>query len=159
VTVGHTRGMAAHGVQVIVVGVDGSADSAAAVRFTADLAAALGAEVVAVHALGLLDQLEPGGPKVPTQPHRDEIAAKVEGEWTSPLAEAGVTHRALLQDGNPVDVVLQAVEQEGADLVVLGSRGIGGSPIQLLGSTSTQVAQQAPCPVTIVPPADRATDR
>jgi len=155
VTVVQDRGVAAHGVQVIVVGVDGSADSAAAVRFAAGVAAALGAEVVSVHALGLLDQLEPGGPKVPTQPHREEIAAKVEGEWSAPLAEAGVAHRAVLHDGNPVDVVLQVVEEVGADLVVLGSRGIGGSPVQLLGSTSTQVAQQAPCPVTIVPPADR----
>lgn len=147
--------MAAQRVQVIVVGVDGSDDSAAAVRFAAGLARDLEAEVVAVHALGLLEQLDPDGPLVPTQPHRDEIAAKVDGEWTQPLVEAGVTHRAVLHDGNPVDVVLQVVDEVGADLVVLGSRGIGGSPIQLLGSTSTQVAQQSPCPVTIVPPPDR----
>jgi len=143
-------------VRVIVVGVDGSADSGAAVRFAGELAGALGAEVVAVHALGLLDRLEPDGPRVPTQPHRDEIAAKVEGEWTAELAAAGVPHRAVLHDGNPVDVMLQVVEEVGADLVVVGSRGIGGSPIQLLGSTSTQVAQRAPCPVTIVPPVERS---
>lgn len=140
------------GLRVIVVGVDGSADSEAAVRFTGALARALGAEVVAVHALGLLDRLEPDGPRVPTQPHREEIAAKVEGEWTAALRDAGVPHRAVLHDGNPVDVVLQVVDEVGADLVVLGSRGIGGSPIQLLGSTSSQVAQRARCPVTIVPP-------
>ena len=121
--------------------------------------AALGAEVVAVHALGLLDQLEPGGPKVPTQPHREEIAERVGGAWTRPLADAGVTHRAVLHDGNPVDVVLRAIDEVGADLVVLGSRGVGGSPAQLLGSTSTQVAQQAPCPVTIVPSEERAAAR
>lgn len=145
-----------HGVQTILVGVDGSANSLDAVRWTARLASALGAEVVAVHALGLLDQLEPGGPQVPTQPHRDEIAAKVQGDWSAPLDEAGVTHRCLLHDGNPVDVMLDAVDELGADLVVLGSRGIGGSPALLLGSTSTQVAQHAPCPVTIVPSAERS---
>jgi len=149
--------MAAHGVHRIVVGVDGSQNSAEAVRFTAGLAAALGADVVAVHALGLLDQLEPGGPRVPTQPHRDEIAERVRGEWTRPLAEAGVEHRAVLEDGNPVDVVLRTAEEVGADLVVVGSRGVGGSPIQLLGSTSSQVAQRCPCPVTIVPSGDAAT--
>jgi nucleotide-binding universal stress UspA family protein len=147
--------MAPQPVKVIVVGVDGSDDSTAAVRFAAGLGRDLGAEVVAVHALGLLEQLEPDGPLVPTQPHRDEIAAKVEGEWTGPLADAGVAHRVVLHDGNPVDVVLHVVDEVGADMVVLGSRGIGGSPIQLLGSTSTQVAQQAPCPVTIVPSVDR----
>lgn len=150
--------MAAHGVDTILVGVDGSQDSAEAVRFTARLAGALGAQVVAVHALGMLDRLEPDGPKVPTQPHRDEIAGKVAGEWTRPLADAGVSHRALLQDGNAVDVVLRAVEEVGADLVVLGSRGVGGSPVRLLGSTSTQVAQRCGRPVTIVPSTDAAAD-
>jgi nucleotide-binding universal stress UspA family protein len=148
--------MAAHGIRTIVVGVDGSTNSADAVRFTAGIATALGAEVVAVHALGLLDQLEPDGPRVPTQPHREEIAEKVRGEWSQPLEDAGITHRSVLHDGNPVDVMLQVIDEVGADLVVLGSRGIGGSPILLLGSTSSQVAQQATCPVTIVPSSERA---
>jgi nucleotide-binding universal stress UspA family protein len=144
-----------HGVRTIVLGIDGSGNSLDAVRWTTRLATALGAEVVAVHALGLLDQLEPDGPQVPTQPHRDEIAAKARGDWITPLAEAGVPHRCVLHDGNPVDVVLHVIDEVDADLVVLGSRGVGGSPALLLGSTSSQVAQQAPCPVTIVPAADR----
>lgn len=146
-----------HRVETILVCVDGSADSLDAVRWAAGLAAALRAEVVAVHALGLLDRLEPDGPLVPTQPHREEIAEQVRTEWIAPLDEAGVTHRCLLHDGSPVDVVLRAIDEVGADLVVLGSRGVGGSPALLLGSTSTQVAQQATCPVTIVPSADRAS--
>lgn len=155
----HTRGMPdrGHGVETILVCVDGSANSLDAVRWAAGLAAALDAEVVAVHALGLLDRLEPDGPLVPTQPHRDEIAEQVRTEWSAPLDEAGVTHRCLLHDGNPVDVVLHAIEEVGADLVVLGSRGVGGSPALLLGSTSSQVARQATCPVTIVPSAERAS--
>lgn len=153
----HTRGMqdAAEVVGTIVVGLDGSSNSHEAVVWTSRLARSLDAEVVAVHALGLLDQLEPDGPMVPTQPHRDEIAERAEGLWSAPLEEAGVRHRVVLHDGNPVEVVLNVVDEVGADLVVLGSRGIGGSPALLLGSTSSQVAQQARCPVTIVPPSDR----
>ncbi len=154
----HTRAMRDPDptVRTIVVCIDGSNNSLDAVRWTAQMATTLGADVVAVHALGLLDQLEPDGPRVPTQPHREEIAAKVQGPWIAPLAEAGVAHRAVLHDGNPIDVVLDLVEETEADLVVLGSRGVGGSPALLLGSTSTQVAQRAPCPVTIIPPRDRA---
>lgn len=154
----HTRGMqdAGHAVATIVVGLDGSADSHEAVRWAAGLARSLDADVVAVHALGLLDQLEPDGPMVPTQPNRGEIADRAEGPWSEPLAEAGVRHRVVLHDGNPVDVLLDVARGEGADLVVLGSRGIGGSPALLLGSTSTQVAQHAPCPVMIVPGPGRA---
>ena len=149
----HTRGMqdAGHPVGTIVVGLDGSANSHDAVRWAARLARSLDAEVVAVHALGLLDRLEPDGPMVPTQPHRDEIAERANGPWIEPLVEADVRHRVVLHDGSPVDVVLDVVADVGADLVVLGSRGIGGSPALLLGSTSSQVAQRSRCPVTIVP--------
>lgn len=142
---------AGHAVTTIVVGLDGSADSHAAVRWAAGLARSLDADVVAVHALGLLDQLEPDGPTVPTQPHRGEIAERAEGPWSEPLADAGARHRVVLHDGNPVDVLLDVAREHSADLIVLGSRGIGGSPALLLGSTSTQVAQRALCPVTIVP--------
>ncbi len=142
---------AGQGIRTVIVGLDGSADSHQAVCWVADLAGPLGAEVVAVHALGMLDQLEPGGPVVPTQPHRDEIAARAEGPWSAPLSAAGVRHRVVLRDGNPVDVVLGVADEARADLIVLGCRGIGGSPALLLGSTSTQIAQRASCPVTIVP--------
>lgn len=148
-----------HAVHTIIVGVDGSANSIKAVRWTARLAAALGAKVVAVHALGLLDQLEPDGPPVPTQPHREEIAEKVRGEWITPLDQAGVEHRCVLHDGNAVDVVLDVIDEVDADLVVLGSRGIGEAPAMLLGSTSAQIAQRARCPVTIVPTKERESAR
>ena len=42
-----------------------------------------------------------------------------------------------------------------ADLVVLGSRGVGGFTRMMLGSTAGQVVQHAHCPVTIVPHEDR----
>lgn len=143
-----------HPASTILVGLDGSPDSHEAVRWAAGLARSLGAEVVAVHALGMLDQLEPDGPLVPTQPHREEIVQRAEGPWTEALA--GVDHRVVLHDGSPVDVVLDVATEVGADLIVLGSRGIGGSPALLLGSTSSQVAQRAACPVVIVPGPGRA---
>lgn len=139
----------------IIVCVDGSANSREAAGWAAALAEATGAEVVAVHALGLLDRLDPDGPQVPTQKHREEIAERVCGPWTAPLADAGVACRHVLHDGNPVSVILRTIEDEDADLVVLGSRGVGGSPALLLGSTSSQVAQLSPCPVMIVPHHDR----
>lgn len=134
----------------IVVAVDGSDNSLAAVDWAANLADATGAEVVAVHALGLLERMDADEP-VPAQPHRDEIRRRFETTWCAPLDRAGVRWRHLVRDGNPVSVVLAVAEEEHADLVVLGSRGLGGYPELLLGSTSTQVAQRSPRPVTIVP--------
>jgi nucleotide-binding universal stress UspA family protein len=134
----------------ILVAVDGSDNSLAAVVWVAGLAAATGAEVVAVHALGLLDRLD-GGEQVPSQANRDEITRRFEDDWCAPLDAAGVRSRRIVRDGNPVSVVLAAADDEDVDLIVLGSRGLGGYPELLLGSTSTQVAQHSSRPVTIVP--------
>jgi nucleotide-binding universal stress UspA family protein len=134
----------------ILVAVDGSDNSLTAVDWAAQLAGATGAEVVAVHALGLLERMDTEDP-VPAQPNRDEIQRRFETTWCAPLDRAGVRSRRLIRDGNPVSVVLAVADEEDADLVVLGSRGLGGYPEQLLGSTSTQVAQHSTRPVTIVP--------
>ena len=74
-----------------------------------------------------------------------------------PLDAAGVVSRRLVRDGNPVSVLLAMADDEQADLIVVGSRGLGGYPELLLGSTSTQVAQRAHCPVTVFPAAATTT--
>lgn len=53
--------------------------------------------------------------------------------------------------GSPASAILDAAR--GADLIVVGSRGLGGFRGMLLGSTSTQLAHHATCPVVVVPPA------
>jgi nucleotide-binding universal stress UspA family protein len=132
-----------------LVGVDGSNNSVAAVAWVAALAARTGGEVVAVHALGLLERSETDE-LVPALPHREEIRQRFEGVWCAPLEDATVPFRALLLDGSPVSVILAAADGEDVDLIVLGSRGLGGFAEEL-GSTSTQVAQRSHRPVTIVP--------
>jgi nucleotide-binding universal stress UspA family protein len=137
-------------IERIVVGVDGSDNSLVAVEWTAGLARLLDAEVVAVHALGLLEPLGSGDP-VPTFPRRAEISHLFETTWCAALAAADVGTRRLLRDGPAVSVLLAVADEVDADLIVVGSRGLGGYPELLLGSTSTQVAQNAHRPVTIVP--------
>lgn len=134
----------------IVVGVDGSENSRLALIWAVDLAEAFDAEVVAVHAPGLLvrvdaDHLEP------TQRHRDQIRRRFESEWCRPLDRSGLRSRRLLVDGNPVSAMLVAGDDLDADLLVVGSRGIGGFPALALGSTSHQLVQYASRPVLVVP--------
>jgi nucleotide-binding universal stress UspA family protein len=137
-------------IERIVVGVDGSDNSLAAVEWAAGMAALVDAEVVAVHALGLLEALGADDP-VPSFPHRDEIRDLFEKTWCAPLDTASVRSRRVLRDGSALPVLLDAAQEVGADLIVVGSRGLGGYPELLLGSTSTQVAQNADRPVAIVP--------
>ena len=134
----------------IVVGIDGSRGSELAVRWAADLAGALGAEVVAVHSMGLLED-RGDGTKVPAETVRDEVALTLETEWCEPLRDAGVAFHAELVPGNPVAVLLDVADREAVDLIVVGSRGIGGITGLHLGSTSHEVAVRSRRPVVIVP--------
>ncbi len=136
----------------ILVAVDGSPTSLHAVEWAAGLGASNHAEVLAVHVLGLLD-LDPDGNLVPVQPHRREIQERFESTWCEPLRTAGVAHRCVVHDGEPVSIILALAEEESVDLVVLGSRGHNRHPDLVLGSTSLQVAQRSHIPVTIIPAA------
>jgi nucleotide-binding universal stress UspA family protein len=131
----------------IVVGTDGSDNAASAVACAADLARATGADLVVVCAVGLLATAASPGT------HR-EINEQLEGEWTEHARLPGVRMQTEVRDGNPVQVLLAVADDVDADLIVVGSRGFGGFPELLLGSTSTQLAQHSRRPVLIVPMAD-----
>ena len=102
------------------------------------------APVVAVCAVGLLAAAASRGM------HR-EINEHLEGDWTERAPLPGVRMHTELRDGNPVQVLLAVADEVDADLIVVGSRGFGGFPDLLLGSTSTQLAQHSRRPVLIVP--------
>ncbi|MFI5042899.1 MAG: universal stress protein [Acidimicrobiales bacterium] len=130
--------------RTIVVGVDGSEDSRLAVAWTADLAGPLGARVVAVHAVGLLEH-ERGDPEA------HHLLPKLT-EWIADLGvlPASSVDPRLIQ-GDPVEALLRVARDEPADLVVVGSRGIGARTGTMLGSTSLELAERCPCPLVIVP--------
>jgi nucleotide-binding universal stress UspA family protein len=135
----------------ILVGVDGSDNGRRALEWAILLARQSRAEVLAVHAIGLLAHLGPG-PAVPSHAHLQELRYAFETEWCAPLRQSEIAYRLLLVDGAPVHVLLSVATSETIDVIVVGSRGAGGFPELLLGSTSHQLAQHATCPVLIVPP-------
>lgn len=128
----------------IVVGIDGSAASRSALRWGVRWAEALGGEVVAVHALGLLEHRQGLGVGA-------DRRTLIESTWAAPLAGAACRHRVELRDGAALDVLLATAAVERADLLVVGSRGTGGDPDRALGSTSLHVLQEAGLPVLVVP--------
>jgi nucleotide-binding universal stress UspA family protein len=75
----------------------------------------------------------------------DRVVTGLDGPHPSSVAVTAV-------HGFPVEELVSASKQ--ADLVVLGSRGVGGFTRMLLGSTAGQVVQHSHCPVVIVPPED-----
>jgi len=132
--------------RTIVVGVDGSPDSRRAVEWAAKLAAETGARVVAVHAVGLLEH-EPGDPTgAHLAPDLDRWTAGLDG-----LGPGRVDRRLVA--GDPVGALTAAAGDAGADLVVVGSRGVGAHAGTGLGSTSLHLAEAGDVVLVIVPPA------
>jgi nucleotide-binding universal stress UspA family protein len=144
-------------VERLVVALDGSADSRRALGWAVELAQGLGAEVIAVHAVGLLMH---GGDDdgVPVEGHRDELRRRFEQEWCEPLRTAGIAHRLMLVDGDPVIALTAVVEEVDADAIVVGSRGTGGHAARMLGSVSHHLAYNATRPVIIVPAGRRQAE-
>ncbi|KAH7653204.1 Universal stress protein A family protein [Dioscorea alata] len=66
--------------------------------------------------------------------------------------ERNVTVETLVMDGEPKEMICQAVELKSVDLIVVGSRGLGRIKRAFLGSVSDYVAHHAKCPVLIVKP-------
>jgi nucleotide-binding universal stress UspA family protein len=133
----------------IVVGVDGSEESKAALRWAVEEARLRGAPLRAVYAWSL--PYVEGLGLAPTEDELESHERDGRGLLDAVIAEVGSEgvdiERAAVQ-GGPARVLVEAAE--GADLLVVGSRGHGGFTGLLLGSVSQQCAHHATCPVVIV---------
>ncbi|MFG1621813.1 universal stress protein [Kribbella sp. NPDC049227] len=133
----------------VVVGVDGSEVSAAAIRFAFQEAARRRVGITAVHAA------------VPTRQHPSlRVPADIVEQVDRQLFAEAMDSRRILVPGIDVETKLvhshpaQALidESDGAELIVVGSRGRGGFTGMLLGSVSQAVLHHAACPVAVVHP-------
>ncbi|WP_235933792.1 universal stress protein [Agromyces humi] len=133
-----------------MVGVDGSAQSVAALRFAAELGGRLG---VAVHALAVWNYptLLYGNyyyPESDVTPEEDATRV-VEGAMQAAFGTVipdWVT--AAIQRGRPADVLIE--QSKDAMMLAVGTRGHGGFTGLLLGSVSSACSAHAHCPVLVV---------
>ena len=145
----------------VVVGVDGSPDSVTAARFAGVEARSRGAELHVVHAWS--DTVSGyGGPPwaVPYATLQEEAASALQRSVRDAGLDGGpgLRVRAEAIRGVDWDVLLDVAE--GADLLVVGSRGRSGWTALLLGSVALHCVTAAPCPVAVVrPPRDRRPSR
>ncbi len=141
---------------VIVVGVDGSETSKRALRWAIDEARLRHATVRAVEAwqyavsdswegmpVNIYDTMEEGA-----QAQLAEIVAEVAGEDAKAVEQ-------VIALGAPASALLDASTD--AELLVLGSRGLGGFKGLLVGSVSQQCVHHAVCPVVIIPHVEEPT--
>jgi nucleotide-binding universal stress UspA family protein len=141
---------------VILVGVDHSDGAKAALRFALEEAKLRRASLRAVYAWHFPNLGYSGleGAMPATASELDDVRAAVAAELDATLREVfpdpgdlEIEHR-IVEDAAAAALVR---ESHDADLVVVGSRGLGGFRGLLLGSVGQQVAHHAACPVVIVP--------
>lgn len=138
----------------IVVGVDGSESSRAALRFALAEARLRGAPVRAVAAWHVPVAVYEGAYATPDTSLLEELQGETADALRRAVEDAGDAARdvdveTVVREGQPATVLLG--EAADADLLVVGSRGLGGFRGLLLGSVGQQCAHHAPCPVVIVP--------
>jgi nucleotide-binding universal stress UspA family protein len=139
----------------IVVGVDGSIGSAAAVSWCAAMAPLVDADVIAVHAIEAHHYAAPPSSSpvspFPDDAWREHLRTHSEKVWCAALDAAGIEFRVVLLDVAAAAALLVVADDVDADMIVVGRRGQGGFEELLLGSAPHQVAHHARRPVVIVP--------
>ncbi|WP_022867476.1 universal stress protein [Schaalia vaccimaxillae] len=139
--------------EVILVGVDGSTESLAAVSWAADRAVRTGARVhvlctyaLASYSAAALD----GGYAVLDDEALKRGAQQVIDEAQAKAKERGAPNvSGSIEPGDPAGVLVEMSRE--VDLVVVGSRGGGGFADRLLGTVSSALPAHAKCPVVVVP--------
>ncbi|HLB21504.1 MAG TPA: universal stress protein [Solirubrobacteraceae bacterium] len=140
----------------IVVGTDGSETATQAVRQAVDLAGAVGAKVELVSAYAPVSEQRlseerraaPEDLQWAISP-REDVDATLEAAATVARA-AGVEVDVYPRQGDPADAILDVAEEQEADLIIVGNKGMTGAKRFLLGSVPNKVSHHAPCSVMII---------
>lgn len=150
--------MSANGVFAsIVVGTDGSETASEAVRHAIGLAVDLGAslQIVSAYEAAADERLRLGRTQMPADiewtvnPRADvlELLERAQSDARSAGIAEVETHARL---GDAADAILDVAEEQRADLIVIGNKGMTGAKRFLLGSVPNKVSHHAPCSVLIV---------
>ena len=140
----------------IVVGTDGSETARGAVKEAADLANQVGAKLDIVSAYQPVSEarLRQERLEAPSDiSHTVGPSEDVEATLADAAKEAksrGIDVETFARQGDPADAILDVAEEENADLIVVGNKGMTGAKRFLLGSVPNKVSHHAPCSVMII---------
>jgi nucleotide-binding universal stress UspA family protein len=140
----------------MVVGTDGSETAGEAVRQATELAKRIEAKIHLVSAYEPVPEgrLREERHDIPDDLQwmvnpREDVGATLE-EAAQALKDQGVEVETHAREGDPADAILDVAEETGADLIVVGNKGMTGAKRFLLGSVPNKVSHHAPCSVMII---------
>ncbi|MEX3007640.1 universal stress protein [Hoeflea sp. TYP-13] len=141
----------------IVVASDGSEGSRKALKLAAGLQVTCKSELLILtvfrhHSLleASMSMVRPDDPEILDDVMRDHAKQVAEEAKEMAVADGAQKVRAFVKGGQPARTIVKFAEDHHADLIVLGSRGIGDREGFLLGSVSHKVTSLADCPVLVV---------
>ena len=140
----------------ILLPVDGSEPALRALKVGADIAGKYGAELVTLcvyrHHGPLESSLSMIRPNDPVSPDKalSQFAHEVVDAAAAELEKLGAKAKAVVKRGPPARTIVAYAKENGVDLIVLGSRGLGDVEGFLLGSVSHKVTSLAECPCLTV---------
>ncbi|MDP6573859.1 MAG: universal stress protein [Rhodospirillales bacterium] len=123
--------------KTILVASDGSGDARKAVQLAGELAGKYEAKLILVHILQLRGKAK--------DKDVDAVKPIIEKEIRLAKGKGAKEIETVTENGEPADRILKCAKREGADLIVMGSRGLGKVEKFLLGSVSLTVSQRSKC--------------
>jgi nucleotide-binding universal stress UspA family protein len=141
----------------ILVGTDGSDTATTAVRYAIDLARELGTRLQVVSAYEPVSDERPRSDTIAVPQDvqwminpREDVLALLEQARSEARAVGVEKVETFARQGDAADAILDVAEEQRADLIVVGNRGMTGAKRFLLGSVPNKVSHHAPCSVLIV---------
>ena len=151
----------------ILVALDGSESSQRAAQAAVELAEKLKADLIVLHAISPPTSYyhstiaSPTGMSLPAPSQHEidayyayarKVALGIVGETESKAKKQGVHVKTEIPEAvsSVVETIINHAVNENADLIVVGTRGLGGFKKMLLGSVSSGIVSHAHCPVLVV---------
>jgi nucleotide-binding universal stress UspA family protein len=142
-------------IRTVLCAVDFSGTGDHALEQAIRLARRHGARLVLGHVIepipvGAYPDIQPTGSDLELRP----LAEKRVEERAGPIRDQGLEVAVRVAEGQPGPELVTLAETEGADLVVIGTKGLSAVPHLLLGSVAESVVRRCPVPVLTVHPDD-----
>jgi len=140
-------------VQHVLVPIDFSATADRALAYAIALAQQLQARLTLLHVLDMtpvtMDEMTPGVAAT----YLDTLETEAQRLLQASLARvqhAGLQGETLFVQGTPTQMIMDTADEQGVDLIIMGTHGRTGLAHVFLGSVAEHVVRQGPCPVLVV---------
>lgn len=135
---------------------DGSEQSLKALQRAASISKCFNGELTVIHVENFIPHLKNNWPYFSEvsikelEEKNKENVARIMADAVKLFDEQNIKIKTLMLTGQPSETILRVASEEGFNMIIIGSRGMGGFKKLLLGSVSNAVAQVAAADVLIV---------